>query len=258
MTTELYSTCDEYEPLLAAYALGEHDPEIAQQLEAHLADCQCCRESLASYRAVTQYLPLSVPTTPPAPDLRDRVVGRVAAAAQGQNTLASTPAKPQPWRRWERVALAFNAVLLLAMLFWNLSLMQPQQALEDHEEAAIDWGQVAQIFNTPGLQSFTLTSDNSSAPMANGTLWFTPEQAEGCLVVQDMPQLPSEQVYQLWLLQGEQRTSGGTFYVDSEGNGWLLISLATPLSSFERIGVTIEPDGGSPGPTTPRLIGGDL
>jgi anti-sigma-K factor RskA len=94
--------------------------------------------------------------------------------------------------------------------------------------------------------------------MANGTLWFTPEQAEGCLVVQDMPQLPSEQVYQLWLLQGEQRTSGGTFYVDSEGNGWLLISLATPLSSFERIGVTIEPDGGSPGPTTPRLIGGDL
>ncbi|MCG8352481.1 MAG: anti-sigma factor [Chloroflexales bacterium] len=258
MTTALHSTCDEYEPLLAAYALGEHDPEIAQQLEAHLADCQCCRESLAAYRAVAQYLPLSVPTTAPAPDLRDRVVGRVAAAAQGQDSPAPAPAKPQRWWRWERVALAFNAALLVAMLFWNLSLMRPPQALNEHEETRIDWAKVAQVFNTPGIQSFTLTSDNSSAPIANGTLWFAPEQREGCLVVQDMPQLPPEQVYQLWLLQGAQRTSGGTFYIDPEGNGWLLISLATPLSSFERVGVTIEPDGGSPGPTTPRLLGGDL
>jgi hypothetical protein len=78
------------------------------------------------------------------------------------------------------------------------------------------------------------------------------------LYVEHFPQLPPNKVYQVWLLQGETRTSGGTFSVDKEGNGVLFIHSPDAVKAFEAVGITPEPAGGSPGPTAPPIVRGPL
>ena len=80
----------------------------------------------------------------------------------------------------------------------------------------------------------------------------------GTLVVDGLPPLDASQQYQLWLIQDGQRTSGGIFSVDGEGYGSLWITSPKPLISYQAVGITVEPAGGSPAPTGERVLGGEL
>jgi anti-sigma-K factor RskA len=80
----------------------------------------------------------------------------------------------------------------------------------------------------------------------------------GTLVVDGLAALGEEQQYQLWLIQDGQRTSGGVFSVSEEGYGSLWISSPEPLSSYSTFGITIEPAGGSPGPSGDKVLGNAL
>jgi hypothetical protein len=82
--------------------------------------------------------------------------------------------------------------------------------------------------------------------------------SDAILVVQDLPPLKPDRVYQLWLRRGESRDNGGTFQVDEQGFGIVFIHAPYPLSAYHRAGITEEPVGGSPGPTSPGVLGGPL
>lgn len=250
--------CDDYEPLLAAYALGEGDPETSAALEAHLATCPRCQASLNAYRAVAQVLPLGVPAAEPSPDLRSRLLERMASESQGRTADRHSRFRATRWRaplRWRQVALLLNAGVLVMLLVWNVTLQQQQQERAARQRQS--WAVVSQILSTPGVEQFMLTGE-AATPAASGALMFAPGEQLGCLVVTGMPQLAPDQVYQLWLIRGDQRTSGGTFRVDQTGNGWLLVEQPVTLDRFEAVGITTEPAGGSPGPSSPRIIGGTL
>lgn len=70
--------------------------------------------------------------------------------------------------------------------------------------------------------------------------------------------LPADKVYQLWLIRDGQRTSGGTFTVDANGRGQVPIHPPLPIREYQSMGVTVEPTGGSPGPTGARVLRGSL
>jgi anti-sigma-K factor RskA len=59
----------------------------------------------------------------------------------------------------------------------------------------------------------------------------------------------------LWLIQDGERTDGGVFSVNPEGYGSLWVEVPQSLSSFTAFGVSIEPSGGSPGPTGDKVLG---
>jgi anti-sigma-K factor RskA len=93
-------------------------------------------------------------------------------------------------------------------------------------------------------------------PQAQGYLMVFDNENYGTLVVEDAPLLDAEHQYQLWLIRDGKRTSGGVFSVDQAGYGTLQVSANMPLESFPTFGVTIEPTGGSPGPTGKKVLGG--
>ena len=80
----------------------------------------------------------------------------------------------------------------------------------------------------------------------------------GTLVVDHLPNLEAERQYQLWLVRDGIRTSGGIFSVSEEGYASLIVSSPDPLDSYQAFGITIEPSGGSPGPTGERVLAGQL
>jgi anti-sigma-K factor RskA len=138
------------------------------------------------------------------------------------------------------VGLVVVAVLVIGSLWLGGQLGGPGDAIE------------------PGvLRTINLTG-TEAAPEATGLLVVSLDGEHGTLVVDGLAPLGQEQQYQLWLIQDGQRTSGGVFSVSEEGYGSLWISSPEPLSSYGAFGITIEPAGGSPGPTGDKVLGGAL
>lgn len=50
------STCKELVDLLADYLEGQLEPEVARELDQHLADCPPCLNFLKTYRATTRLI----------------------------------------------------------------------------------------------------------------------------------------------------------------------------------------------------------
>jgi anti-sigma-K factor RskA len=107
------------------------------------------------------------------------------------------------------------------------------------------------------MQAVAMTG-TERAPQATGTLLITADGEYGTLIVDGMPALDPGLGYQLWLIRDGQRASGGVFAVNDEGYGVLEVSSPDPLASYSAFGVTIEPEGGSPGPTGDKVLDGSL
>lgn len=233
--------------LLPAYVLGSLDTEEANQVAEHLAVCPVCRAELASYQAVADQLALAVPDAAPPAALKQQVLGRL----QTPYTAPESAARRSWWQRmadlfrrggpvWGVAALALVAVLVVSNLWW-------WQRANRQEPLVVSGGmQVVAMVGT------------DAAPGAVGTLVISEDGEYGTLVVDGLPALDREHQYQLWLIRGDQRTSGGIFSVNPEGYGALPISSPDPLSSYPSFGITIEPVGGSSGPTGDKVLGGSL
>jgi anti-sigma-K factor RskA len=99
---------------------------------------------------------------------------------------------------------------------------------------------------------------DAAGSWAQGVVYAPTGSQIGLLCVYDMPALPEDQTYQVWLIKDGQRESGGLFRVSQDGFGVLMLRPTRPLREYSAVGITVEPAGGSPGPTSPRVLGGSL
>ena len=135
--------------------------------------------------------------------------------------------------RWQPVlVLAIIAILVGAVYFW-----QQNTAAQ--------------------LDQFELTATDV-APDAEGIIEIAPDGQDATLTVSGLPVLSPEEQYQLWLIVDGQRASGVVFSVDPGGSASVAIDSERPLADYAAFGITIEPAGGSPGPTGQRVLGFNL
>ena len=116
------------------------------------------------------------------------------------------------------------------------------------------WQRVQQTQDAAPFRTVRLAG-TENADAATGVIIISEDGAHGALIVQELPQLSEEQAYQLWLIDDGERADGGTFSVDEDGYDSHYVSSPRPLGEYEAFGVTIEPAGGSPGPTGPQVLG---
>ncbi len=221
------------EDLLPALALGSLEPRERERVSRHLASCPDCRARLAEYEELVASVGLALPQAEPPRSLRGRILREAARQAPRARRVP-----PLAW------TLAAAALLALSLGF-NLSLWKRVTRLEA-TSAMLPPGQVAVLAAT------------EAAAGARGLVLFESGQKEATLVVEDLPPLGSDRQYQLWLIREGQRTSGGVFSVTPRGYACLLVLSPLPLDSYQRLGITVEPAGGSPGPTGQRVLGGSL
>ena len=87
---------------------------------------------------------------------------------------------------------------------------------------------------------------------------YTNDGRYGLLVVNKLTTLPDSQQYQLWLVKDGLRTDGGVFSVGKHGYFVMEIDSPERLTDYDSFGITIEPAGGSPGPTGERVLDGSF
>lgn len=76
------------------------------------------------------------------------------------------------------------------------------------------------------------------------------------LLVDDLPVLPPDQVYQLWALRDGESSDAGTFRLQEEGSAWIELAGSTDVSGADRLTVTVEKAPGAPAPTTDPILAG--
>jgi anti-sigma-K factor RskA len=233
--------------LLPSFALGILDEKETESVLEHLGSCSVCRAELTSYEGVTQYLGLAAPMVEPPPDLKQKVLRRISASsdlALDKRTRQTASTRRSLLKSFLFSWQPFVALLVLALFSSNLLL----------------WRQVSQLRAAPTPVNFGLIKMVGTDPSANasGLLVVSPDGKDGSLVVAGLKQLDKTHEYQLWLTKDGQRTSGGVFSVSDDGYGSLWVYSEQPLNSYSQFGVTIEPTGGSPGPTGVKVLGGEL
>ncbi len=234
---------------IPAYALDCLDEQEAFQVEAHLTVCAACRAELEAYKATAAYLGLVAPQVAPPPRLKASILRRVKepAPAKGQKIgapefwirvyrlLAASVMNPRP------ILVGVSLLLIIALAAGNLVLYRQVQSLRQSSE-----------FHLVALKG------TNNAPGASGIMVISQEGLAGTLIVDGLPTLGAAKQYQLWLTKDGKRISGGLFYVGQDGYGFLAVQSPGSLLNFSSFGITIEPAGGSPGPTGAKVLGGNL
>ena len=92
---------------------------------------------------------------------------------------------------------------------------------------------------------------------ASGTA-FMPLSGSGVLSVVNVPMPAEGFVLQLWYFRDDSTppVPGGTFTVDANGIGYMLIP--ADVGTFRGVGVSVEPAGGSQTPTTAMILQGSV
>jgi anti-sigma-K factor RskA len=177
--------------------------------------------------------------------LKGRLLAQVRSAPKPTWVEPKQPLWRQLTSLWKRAAPAWGAVAVILIVALGVAnLLLRQQANDTQVESG-------------GMRILTLYGTDS-APNATGTLVISVDGEYGTLIVDRLPALDDAHAYQLWLIRDSRRTDGGVFTVSDEGYGGLQISSPEPLSSYQEFGITVEPAGGSPGPTGDKVLGGSL
>jgi hypothetical protein len=221
------------------YNLRQMTPEEAHAYQAHLAECPACRLKLSEVSDTLDLLPLSAPPAAPPPNLRAKVLQRVAREAQLQ--AQGAPAR----RRWLLPAWA-AAAACAAIMIGTYAVMR----VEGLQQQFLGFRQAA-----PVERSISLVG----TPNASGATGRVLVAREGsgmrlALEAQGLPSLQPGETYHLWLIKDGKRTCGGVFVVDGTGRGGLASWLPAEVE-FDALGVTREPDALGQQPRGPKIMG---
>lgn len=213
----------ETQNLLGPFVMGDLDPAEEQMVEEHLESCASCREESESLRLAHDYLvEFAAASEAPPPHLKDRAVTGLP--------------RPAPRRNVPSWAVAAAAVFLLA-----LGLAYGPSILGGREVAAA-------TLEPTGL-----------APEAGGEVEILggAENAEVRLEAWGLPACEREEYYELWLVEGEERVSAGTFSVGRSGEVEVVLNAPRFADSYPQVGITSETDT-DPRPGDAKMLGGEL
>jgi anti-sigma-K factor RskA len=236
--------------LTGGYALDALTDDERADFERHLARCPSCAEEARGLGETAARLALATAVTPP-PELRSRVLTAALRTRQlppaGRGPLARAGERATR-RRWvKRTGLTAGVLTLAAavaaLLFTQVSTSQQLQQAQARNSA------IAAVLAAPDARI-------ASAQAAVGgtvTAVVSLREHEAVVTTADVPSLPDARVYQLWVMTaaGAAR-SAGLLEVTSSGSAAPL--LAAGVLPGDRLGITVEPAGGTARPTTAPVV----
>jgi anti-sigma-K factor RskA len=110
---------------------------------------------------------------------------------------------------------------------------------------------------TPSTTITVSLKGTKAQPQAQGQLIADPTSESAVLVVTGLPPLEPGKTYQVWLITNAP-VSAGLLTVGENGQGVLIITSKESIGSFKSLGISVEPQGGSPQPTGDIVVLSDL
>ncbi|MBN6055158.1 anti-sigma factor, partial [Nonomuraea sp. RK-328] len=262
---------DELHALSGAYAVHALPEGEVVLFERHLAECAACAAEVRRLRETAALLALPLAEPPPA-RLWPRVLSaarllrmrRPAAAEDATVRLRRPPTRPAgagddrargrgDRRRGARaVALSAAAVTAVAATVAAVVLgVAAQDARGDLAASRAREREVAAVLAAPDAR----TVRRPVASGGTGTLVVSRRRGSAVFASAGLPRLPASRVYELWLMGPEGARPAGLLAPGDGQAGPLPVRMR---EGDARVGLTVEPAGGSRRPTTRPLLLADL
>lgn len=255
------------------YALGALDTDERREIETHLASCPDCARKLAEAKGRVALLSLAAPPVAPSAGARQRLMARVHADAASNDLRQGTPPVPKSERKgvltpegyrglsrwWAAILVPAAGVLAIA----TVVLWQQNEKL-DHQLAALNQAvhqQQAQLTEATHLADLIGSTDTATVNLA-----MQPGQAKGVAHVMynmkmgmlmydgQLDPAPADKSYQLWIVPASGAPiSAGVFNPTSGQTDHWMMAMPTGVTP-KAFAVTLEPKGGMPQPTGPKVL----
>ncbi|MGP4076136.1 anti-sigma factor [Halobacillus sp. K22] len=259
---------------LIDYFNGQLSEEEKVEFENHLETCADCKEELEELEILTDDLPFaSEPVTPPE-DMKDRVLGEVfsqespAAGENDNDASIKNHQKPSQVnnldekkiesgknRPWLLRGLAAALVLSLAGNLFALVDDQEQTTPEPEEPNPSG-------FETGTDQVRARVQLQSEGTEASATAALIQQEKGDILTLQaeQLGQLQGEEVYQVWLIEGEKPYRAGTFVANQSGEGAVSYSLSNlpEGTNWDAVAISKEPNATSKTPQGEVILSSEL
>lgn len=236
--------------LAAVYVLDALDPDERRQFERHLETCAHCRDEVADLELSAAEL-ADLVSEPVPVGLRHQVLAEISHTSQVAAPVGATAAAVVPLsaarslqRRPWLLAMAAAVIVAVAGLTSVLAL-RPERSSDD----------VAAVLASPDARHLHL---DPSAPILGqvqeGTtvdVVWSPSRNQVVVEAQGLPDPGAGHRYQLWRLEPDGAAPSALFGPDAQ--------VAAPLDGEPTgWGVTVEPESGSPQPTSPVVYRGNV
>jgi anti-sigma-K factor RskA len=234
------------EELLPVYALGNLGSEDAELITEHLSACESCQSLLGTYEQTVGLLAFGTPRVDPPASLKAELMKRIEIDSSVQ--FAQKPKQKarsiQSFFQWFSPALAMASLVVIFSLT-AFSIVQ--------------WNQNRSIsYQKSGPLKIIKMKGTQLAPHADGTFVIGQDNLHGVLVASDLPKIPENMQFQLWLIKNDKTTNGGVFSTTPLGYAVMQVSSPEPLPENENFVVTTEPLGGSSSPSGPEMMVGSF
>jgi len=228
-------------PLTGVYALDALTGPELDRFERHLPRCPACDHEVRDFHETAARLAVAVAATPPAP-FRPRVLQAVSATRQDPPLTGGRAGRP-PVARWLAVAAAAAAVVAAVALGIAASATQHQL-----NQAQAQIHSAAAVLTAPDAR---LTV---GATTAGGTATVVSSRSRHAMIITTagLPALGGGRVYEVWFMAPGRIREAGLLPQPAAGRTSPL--LATGLAAGDRIGLSVEPAGGTRQPTTAPIL----
>lgn len=227
----------EIHALSGAYAVDAVNDLERAEFERHLAECSDCRAEVASLREAT--VTLAHQASAPAPEsLRGSVLAEIAKVRPLPPVTTRTVPQEGGARRWfpALVAAAVLTVVGIGGAVW-----QPWNPSDETTQSQLTASE--RVLQDPDAERISL----DFADGANATVTRSKAEGRAVITTSDMAPAPDGKVYELWLQQ-EDGTMVAAGLMPTKADQTVL--LEGDADAAVGAGITIEPAGGSPEPTS--------
>lgn len=234
--------------LSGAYALDALDAAERAAFERHLESCEQCRDEVGSFAAALAVVVDESEQAPPG-SLRDSVLGAISNVRPlppttdraGEDVVVAL--RPRPRRRLTTalgVAAAVLGIALAGAVWRNIAL---QDQVSQVTAAASD---VSAILTAPDAHMATATASTGGS----ATMVMSSSVGRAALITDGLAPVPSGMTYQVWYVSDAGAVPAG--FVGT-GSTEATVLDGTPVGAAA-VGVTVEPAGGSPQPTSQPFL----
>lgn len=276
------SHSEKFEELCAGYVIDALEEDERIQFEEMLGNAS--DEKRAFYeklQSAANQLAFTVEENEPSTAVRDRLMAEIRSQSDSdqQESRATSAADATAleedeskfnWAAFTAAASFALLIISLSLIFYSFNLSseisnkeevisQQQTQITELKSELAQKDEMLAILESREVD-MVLMSGMEVNPDGYGKVIWDPQKQQALLQVSNLPAVPKDKDYQLWMIKNNKPVSAGVFAVNTEGDKFFKIEKMAQADqrSANAFAITMEPKGGMPQPTGDMYLMGNM